>query len=252
MLEIDVAEVLFTLFWLFFIGLVFYLRREDKREGYPLESDRSDHITVQGFPGIPEPKTFALAHGGTQTAPRKHLAAGPIAAIPAAPHLGAPLVPTGNPMLDGIGPASWANRSDTPDLTVGGAPRVVPLRSAPGFSVDHRDADPRGMPVIAADGVAAGTVSDLWVDLAEPQILYLEIALPESAGGSHRVMPFGFANIDKRRNQIRVHAIHSHQFAQAPQLKEADRITLLEEDKVAAYFAGGLLYADASRQEPLL
>ncbi|HEX7718520.1 MAG TPA: photosynthetic reaction center subunit H, partial [Woeseiaceae bacterium] len=31
MLEIDVAEILFTLFWVFFIGLVIYLRREDKR-----------------------------------------------------------------------------------------------------------------------------------------------------------------------------------------------------------------------------
>lgn len=252
MFEIDVAEILFTLFWVFFIGLVIYLRREDKREGYPLESDRSEHVTVQGFPGLPEPKTFALAHGGAQTSPRKELPSGPIAAMPAAPHPGAPLVPTGNPMLDGIGPAAWANRSDTPDLTVGGAPRIVPLRSAPGFSVDSRDADPRGMPVIAADGVAAGTVSDVWVDLAEPQILYLEIALAESAGVSHRMMPFGSATIDKRRNQIHVRAIHSHQFAQAPQLKEPDRITLLEEDKVAAYFAGGLLYADAARQEPLL
>ena len=37
--SIDLAEILFTLFWLFFIGLVLYLHRESKREGYPLESD---------------------------------------------------------------------------------------------------------------------------------------------------------------------------------------------------------------------
>ncbi len=52
-------------FWVFFAGLIIYLRREDKREGYPLESDRSESIKVQGFPAMPEPKTFLLPHGGT-------------------------------------------------------------------------------------------------------------------------------------------------------------------------------------------
>ena len=32
----------------------------------------------------------------------------------------------------------------------------------------------------------------------------------------------------------------------------ADRITLLEEEKVMAYYGGGTLYAEASRKEPLL
>ena len=42
---IDVAQVTLYAFWIFFALLIFYLRREDKREGYPLESDRSglDH-----------------------------------------------------------------------------------------------------------------------------------------------------------------------------------------------------------------
>ena len=38
---IDVAQVTLYAFWLFFAGLIFYLRREDKREGYPLDSDRT-------------------------------------------------------------------------------------------------------------------------------------------------------------------------------------------------------------------
>ena len=38
----DVAELAFYVFVLFFVGLVFYLRREDKREGYPLLTDRTD------------------------------------------------------------------------------------------------------------------------------------------------------------------------------------------------------------------
>ena len=36
---IDVAQLVLYAFWIFFVGLIFYLRREDKREGYPLESD---------------------------------------------------------------------------------------------------------------------------------------------------------------------------------------------------------------------
>jgi photosynthetic reaction center H subunit len=54
---IDVAQLTLYAFWIFFAGLILYLRREDKREGYPLESDRSQHGAhrrVQGFPPIPE------------------------------------------------------------------------------------------------------------------------------------------------------------------------------------------------------
>ena len=67
---IDVAQVTLYAFWVFFAGLILYLRREDKREGYPLESDRSGAIRVQGFPPIPEPKTFLLPHGGSYQALR--------------------------------------------------------------------------------------------------------------------------------------------------------------------------------------
>ena len=42
------------------------------------------------------------------------------------------------------------------------------------------------------------------------------------------------------------------QFADVPTLKSPDQVTKLEEDKITAYFAGGHLYADARRLEPLL
>ena len=67
--KIDGAQIALYAFWLFFAGLIIFLRREDKREGYPLESERSAHITVQGFPSIPSPKTFNLADGTTVMAP---------------------------------------------------------------------------------------------------------------------------------------------------------------------------------------
>ena len=47
---IDVAQVVLYAFWVFFIGLIIYLRREDKREGYPLVSDRRGGVQVIGFP----------------------------------------------------------------------------------------------------------------------------------------------------------------------------------------------------------
>jgi hypothetical protein len=61
---IDVAQLVLYVFWIFFIGLVIYLRREDKREGYPLEAEGSSRVRVVGFPDLPEPKTFVLPHGG--------------------------------------------------------------------------------------------------------------------------------------------------------------------------------------------
>ena len=48
------------------------------------------------------------------------------------PWPGAPLEPTGDPMLDGVGPGAYAMRADTPDLTLDGLPKIVPLRIASG------------------------------------------------------------------------------------------------------------------------
>jgi photosynthetic reaction center H subunit len=248
--SIDLVEVLFTLFWVFFIGLVYYLQREMKREGYPLVSDRSKHITVQGFPAIPPPKEYRLENGRTVMAPRDEPAQEDVAAEPAALHPGAPLDPTGDPLLAGVGPGSYANRPDIAEVTLEGKPRIVPMRADSSLHVDDRDTDPRGMVVVAADGEAVGTVSDLWIDLAEPQIYFLEVKTGGDEGGRSVMVPFGFAEIDKRAGQIRVNALYSKQFANVPGLSSPDQITLLEEDKIMGYFGGGLLFADELRAEP--
>jgi len=245
---IDLVEVIFTLFWLFFIGLVLYLHRESKREGYPLVSDRSEHVTVQGFPAIPAAKEYKLAHGGTQMAPRDEAPEIDVPGEPASPAFGSPLIPTGDPIGANIGPGAYAQRADTPDLTLDGKPRVVPMRADANLHVDPRDPDPRGMPVTAADDVEVGTVTDAWIDLAEPMIYFLEV----DAGERSFMLPFHFANVDKKNRTIKVEVLYSHQFANVPALKSPDQITLLEEDKITGYFAGGLLYADEKRQEPLL
>jgi len=246
-MSIDLAEILLTLFWVFFVLLVLYLHRESKREGYPLVSDRSDSITVQGFPAIPEPKEYKLPHGGSYFAPNGEAPETEVAAVPVEPFPGAPLQPTGDPMVDGVGVAAYANRSDTPDRMLDGRIRVAPMRSEPTAHVASGDPDLRGMPVIAADGVEVGKVSDMWIDRAEPQIYYLEVSLSD---GQTRMLPFSFADIRKYRNEIRVTALYSHQFGKVPALASADQITLLEEDKITAYYAGGELYADPSRSQP--
>ncbi len=48
-------------------------------------------------------------------------------------------------MLDAIGPGAYALRADTPDLTVDGDDKIVPMRAAPSFFVANGDPDPRGM-----------------------------------------------------------------------------------------------------------
>jgi photosynthetic reaction center H subunit len=244
---IDVAQLALYAFWIFFAGLIFYLRREDKREGYPLESERSAHILVQGFPAIPSPKTFLLRDGSTLQKPGAEAPQRAVAARPVGGWLGAPLEPTGNPMVDGVGPASYVEREDRPDTTFEGELRIVPMRVATDYSVDANDTDPRGLPVIAADGRQAGTVADLWVDRSDAVIRYLEVGI---ADGRRVLLPITMARVGE--DSVRVASILAAQFAAVPALANPDQITSREEDRVTAYYAGGHLYATPDRLGPLL
>lgn len=247
---IDVAQLVLYAFWIFFAGLIFYLRREDKREGYPLESERSEHVTHQGWPAMPAPKTFRLAHGGEVSLPRPEKDRRPIKAEPIAPFLGAPIAPTGNPLVDGVGPAAWAPRAEEPDLTFEGAPKIVPLRVATDYAIAKQDVDPRGMRMVGADGAVAGKVTDVWVDRSEPQVRFLEIRV--DATGRNTLIPIYFAHINSRLGQVETDSILASQFAGVPGLANPDQVTLAEEDRISAYYGGGKLYAEPSREEPLL
>jgi photosynthetic reaction center H subunit len=245
---IDLAQVTLYLFWIFFAGLIYYLHRENKREGYPLQSDRSGVVTVQGWPAVPQPKTYRTAFEGSVAAPRADPAPPPLAAEPVGDWPGAPLQPTGDPMLDGIGPGAYALRQDKPDLTVDGRPRIVPLRVDGEHSVSPHDPDPRGKPVIGADGEVGGTVVDLWVDRSEAIFRYLEV---EVAGSKrHVLLPVNFSRIG--RSRIDVRSILGAQFADVPGTAGTGQVTRLEEDRICAYYGAGTLYATPGRQEPLL
>ena len=60
--NVDLAQVMLYLFWIFFAGLVIYLRREDRREGYPLESDTMvGRLHKPSLIFFPSPKSLCAA-----------------------------------------------------------------------------------------------------------------------------------------------------------------------------------------------
>lgn len=249
---IDVAQIVLYAFWLFFAGLIFYLRREDKREGYPLVYDRPENKPYLNFPPIPAPKTYLLASGETVQAPRPEHDAREIRGVPVAPWTGAPLQPIGDAMLDAIGPGAYALRANVPDRTYDGMIKIVPLRLAPTMHLEARDPDPRGMTVLGADNVAAGNVSDVWVDRSEVTIRYLEVEMPGVPDPVRVLLPMPFALVDRKWRTVSVNAILGSQFAQVPRTKSADEVTLREEDQICAYYGGGTLYATPGRAESRL
>lgn len=249
---LDVAQVTLYVFWIFFACLIFYLRREDKREGYPLDSTASGGGVVHGFPRMPDPKNYLLRDGHVATLPnhkndRRDVAVAPIAVWP-----GAPMEPTGNPMLDGVGPGSWADREDVPELNIDNVPCIVPLRLAEGTYLEPRDPDPRGMNVIGADNEIGGVVTDVWVDRAEALIRYIEVEVTAPTGSKRVLLPMPFALVNHKRGRVTVNAILGSQFANVPVTKSLDQVTKLEEDKIVGYYGAGTLYATPSRQEPML
>jgi len=248
----DVAELAFLTFLGFFIALVFYLNRESRREGYPLEDEDTGRVhPIKLTDG--DKKVFQLPHGRGTYVP-EDVARDDInvPAVPAFRAAGAPLVPTGDPMVDGMGPAAWANRSKYPDLTFDGRPRIVPIAQSHELVVAPNDPQLIGWTVIAADGAVAGTVSDIWVDQAEHLIRYLEVT---TNGGKKVLAPMmvavvqtkGFFN--DRPELVEIDAITAAQFENVPTLEAPGIITRYEEDRIQAYFGGGYMYATPERSE---
>ncbi|MDN2566059.1 photosynthetic reaction center subunit H [Aquibium sp. A9E412] len=255
--NIDVAQVTLYAFWVFFAGLIWYLRQEDRREGYPLEDDVTGRYNKHGFLFVPPAKTFVIGHGHPDVrVPDGSRDTRAISTTRTAAFSGAASVPTGDPMLAGVGPGSWAERADRPDVTARGAPRIVPMRVAPEVTVASEDPDPRGMRVVGCDSVLAGTVRDIWVDMEEHLIRYLEVALTDGGEEARSVLlPINFSVFRSARGAERVvyvHAITAAQFANVPGLAAPDQVTRLEEERVVAYYGGGQLYATPKRQEALL
>ena len=244
---VDVAQLVLYAFWAFFAGLIYYLLRENHREGYPMDPGRENGPKTDGWPAVPKSKVYKMANGHEVLSPDPNRADGDYNGQPANGWIGAPLEPVGNPLLAGVGPGAWANRANVPDMTFEGEAKIVPLRAALDHGVAIQDTDPRGLPVIGADGEEAGTVKDLWIDKSEMLFRYIEVALPS---GATVLLPMTFSVI--KRHGVFVHAILAAQFADVPTTHNPEQITMLEEEKVTAYYGAGMLYATPERQEPLL
>ncbi|MFM7385514.1 MAG: photosynthetic reaction center subunit H [Betaproteobacteria bacterium] len=247
---IDIAQVVLYLFWIFFFGLIIYLHREGKREGYPLlpgNPDLPSHVRYEGAFGMPEPKTYKTAHGEIFTAPNGKEDNRPIAGKYTGGVIGAALEPVGDPMKLAIGPGSYAERLDRPDLTFDGHPKIIPMRVAKDYWIEARDPDPRGKPVFGGDHEVAGTVSDIWVDLAESVIRYFEVKLPS---GRSVLLPHNFTRVGDQALVVR--SIFANQFEGVPATKKPDQVTLLEEERIMAYYGAGTLYATPDRAEPIV
>jgi photosynthetic reaction center H subunit len=213
------------------------------REGYPLELEDGSPAPNQGPFPLPKPKTFILPHGrGEVTVPNGVREAREVALGRSAASEGFPHLPLGNPMADGVGPASWAPRRDVPELDGHGHNKIVPMAKAAAFAVTA-GRDPRGLPVQAGDNEVVGRISDMWVDAPEQLVRYLEIDLNS---GNRRLVPMPMVKIWKDR--VRINSLASDMFDGVPATKSKTEVTLLEEDKISAYYAGGTLYAADKRK----
>ncbi len=231
----DLALVSLYIFWIFFAGLIYYIQRENMREGYPLENE--DGSPANSLLPIPEPKTFELFHGGQRKAPDFAAEGRDLALERSTEAGGFPFEPTGNPMADGVGPASYAMRQDAPELDAHGHAKIQPMAVAGDFAV-AAGRDPRGLPVVANDRRSPGKISDMWVDVPEQLVRYLEVTLED---GTKRLVPMTLARI--KAKQVEVAALDADSFAGIPMTAAPDKVTKLEEDKISGYVASGWMYA---------
>ena len=144
-------------------------------------------------------------------------------------------------MDDGLGAAAWTERRDIPELDGHGKPKIRPMSSLKGFEVSA-GRDPRGMDVVSADKVVVGQVIDMWIDVPEQLVRYLEIELKDK---SKRLLPMPLSKINSK--SVDVHSLYGKHFKKVPSIKKPKEVTMLEEEKVSAYYTGGKLYASYDR-----
>ncbi len=248
----DLASAAIWLFWLFFAGLVYYLQTENMREGYPLRDDDGNEAPNQGPFPVPKPKTFKRPNGQSDiVVPSAENEAAhdrtDLALARTAVSYGSPYEPTGDPMADGVGPASWAPREDVPERDAHGHAKIRPLSKIDGFEISA-GIDPRGKAVQAGDKEVVGRIIDMWVDMPEHLVRYLTVDLNPEGSGKIRLIPINLCRI--KNNRVVVRSLYGAQFEGIPVIASDDQVTKLEEDKITGYFAGGTLYADPARLAP--
>lgn len=252
---LDVAELVFYLFFLFFLGLVIYLRREDRREGYPLEEEDSG-LLLAGESAVQRAsaKSFLLP-GGRSVSPELDRRREPlnIPGTQRAPWNGSPIDPVGNPLTAGVGPGAFvATREDVPELDRHGHPRILPIGAAAGFRILDGEPDPRGWPVFGSDGASAGVVSDIWVDTGDHLVRYLAVDVDGDEDPRPVLLPITMCSVKRGDGVVVSDSLPASDFAGVPRTASATQVTKLEEDRITGYFGAGYLYGTPDGVEPWL
>ena len=100
--------------------------------------------------------------------------------------------------------------------------------------------DPRGLPVVCRDDQVVGTVTDMWIDEPEQMVRYVEFEIAPEHGSGKRIAPITMVKITSR--WVDITSLNSDQINGIPTIKSTGEVTLLEEEKIAGWFAGGLMY----------
>ena len=240
---IDLPQVAFWVFFLGFLVMVWWLRRADKREGYPMKASPFSRRGLLGYPVPPDDQVYILNEGGTTTAPHYYKQPD-LKAKPLYPFDGTPLSPVGNPLLAGIGPGAWVMRRNEPMLTEKGEHVLQPLRLAEEWSLTEGETDPRGMAVFDWRWHEIGVVRDIWVDTAIRIMRLLEVELRPGLAPGRVLVPIFHTEIKEKAREVRVTALDASQFADIPMPARPDVITAREDDRLNAYFAAGRFYRD--------
>ena len=245
----DLASAAIWSFWIFFAGLVYYLQTENMREGYPLQDDAGNPAPNQGPFPVPADKVYKLRDGRGEIAfpSGQNPDRTDLALAQSSRAAGSPYIPTGDPMVDGVGPAAWAPRRDIPELDAHGHVKIKPMSALPDFKVSA-GTDPRGKAVVGGDGEVIGRVIDMWIDVPESLVRYMTVDLNPEGTGKTRLIPMNMSRI--KGNRVVVRSLYAHNWDGVPVTKSAAEITMLEEEKITAYYAGGTLYASDARLAP--
>ena len=247
--NLDVAILCVIAFVIFFAGLLVHLRREDKREGYPVEVAGMFGRThsAQGFPAIPKPKLFYRPHDrGVAQAPRVEQ---PELVRPgeALPPIAYPLDPGPNPLAEGVGAAAYTRiREELPDLDVEGEPKLISLNDHADYCIPDGDPDPRGWVLLSADEQRVGKVHDLWFNRAEFFLRYYEVSIAGAEG--RRLVPAFFAEALPRDRAVRATTLVARDLRRVPVRADDSCITMREEDRLNGFFAGGLRFSGRQGQ----
>jgi photosynthetic reaction center H subunit len=126
---------------------------------------------------------------------------------------------------------------------------MAPMRIAKDHVFDEDGPNPIGYDLVGFDGIVAGKITDAWVDREESLVRYLEAKLTNDKS---ILVPMPLSRVKDSTGQVLLASLKGEHVLEAPTLANPDQVTLREEDRIAAYFASGHLFATQARQESIL